>query len=99
MGKLGNGNAMGVSMYIGVRLGSKSSFCAPVENGNGRDGYSPRDFACPSEGWKNCEVHVQLVGQLLWARIGQISLEYSEYWIGQSNRSTWARVNGCEFSW
>ena len=73
MVKLGNGNAMGVSMDIGVRLDSESSFCALGENSNGSDGYSPRDFVCPSEGWKNHKVHAKLAGQLLWARMGRIS--------------------------
>ena len=70
---MGNRNAMGVSMDISVCLDSESSFCAPVENGNGGDGYSPRDFACLSKGQKNHEVHTWLVGQLLQARMGWTS--------------------------
>ena len=62
---MGNGNAMGASVDIGVCLDSESSFCALVENSNGGDRYCPRDFACPSEGQKNHEVHVRLAGQLL----------------------------------
>jgi hypothetical protein len=49
---------------IGVCLDFKLSFCAPVENGNGGDRCSPRDFACLSEGQKNHKVHAQLAGQL-----------------------------------
>ena len=57
---LGNGNAVGVSMEIGVRLDFELSFCALVESGKGGDGYSPRDFACPSKGPKNHVVRVRL---------------------------------------
>jgi hypothetical protein len=47
-------------MEIGVHLDSELSFCALVESGKGGDGYSLRDFACPSKGSKDCVVHVQL---------------------------------------
>ena len=73
MAKLGNGNAMSTSVDIGVCLDSELSFCAPIENGNGDDGYCPRDFACPSAGQKNRKVHVWLAGQLLSALMGRIS--------------------------
>ena len=80
MAKLGNGNVMAISMDIGVHLDSKSSSCALVENGNGGDGYSPRDFACLSEGWKNRMCSWQdSCCRHEWVRF----LKYSEYVIGQ----------------
>ena len=58
--ELSDNDVVAANLNRSAGLDSKSSFCALVENGNGGDGYSPRDFACPSEELKNCMVHVRL---------------------------------------